>query len=127
MDPLDSEEVLVISVKDEDKYKGDSDGKDKDDEPQGRMASEHLRSAEESMTSIVGKKGTGSNPKIQCTPASDDDDEGNDLDIDDGDYLGEMMSDRSQGRAITIHLASNVGAQQGYGTIFAECYAIPTA
>ncbi|KAF9351776.1 hypothetical protein BGX34_000373 [Mortierella sp. NVP85] len=46
LEPLDNEEVLAISVKDEEKYKNDSNGKDKDDEPQGRMASEHLRSAE---------------------------------------------------------------------------------
>ncbi|KAK3811995.1 MAG: hypothetical protein J3Q66DRAFT_413380 [Benniella sp.] len=87
LEPLDNEEVLVISVKDEEKYKDDSNGKDKDDEPQGRMASEHF---------LVGMMGIGSNPKIQCTPASDEED--NDLDIDDGDYLGEMVSGRSQSR-----------------------------
>ncbi|KAF9116387.1 hypothetical protein BGX27_003070 [Mortierella sp. AM989] len=75
--PLDSEEVLVISIKDNEKHDRDDEG------PQGRMASELTRHSNESMTSLVGMMGIGSNPTIRCTPASDDEDDGFGIDNDD--------------------------------------------
>ncbi|KAG0297513.1 hypothetical protein BGZ96_006022 [Linnemannia gamsii] len=77
-DLLSDEEVFVVSVKDE------KSGRDKDDdgdiggERPGRRAGEFTRSGDESMTGLVGMMGIGSNPTIQCTPASDDEDDGED-------------------------------------------------
>lgn len=73
-DLLSDEEVFVVSVKDEKgKYDKDDDGDDDfGGERQGRKANEFSRSGDESMTGLVGMMGIGSNPTIQCTPASDD-------------------------------------------------------
>ncbi|KAG0259828.1 hypothetical protein BG011_002349 [Mortierella polycephala] len=62
-----SEDVLVVSVP--------KDEKDEDENP-GRSASEQTRvGGDESMTSLVNLMNIGSNPTIQYTPASDDEDD----------------------------------------------------
>lgn len=75
-DLLSDEEVFVVSVK----YEKGGHGKDDDGnvggERPGRRASEFTRSGDESMTGLVGMMGIGSNPTIQCTPASDDENDG---------------------------------------------------
>ncbi|KAG0209754.1 hypothetical protein BGX28_009974 [Mortierella sp. GBA30] len=72
----EEQEMMVVSVKDDQKHDRDAeDDKEVEDERPGRMASEHVRSGgggDESMTSVVGMMGIGSNPTIRCTPASDD-------------------------------------------------------
>ncbi|KAF9426673.1 hypothetical protein BGZ76_002660 [Entomortierella beljakovae] len=68
-DSLESDEDIVVSIKGCDKYNKDGD------DPLGRTASEISRSSNESMTSLVGMMGIGSNPTIRYTPASDDEDE----------------------------------------------------
>ncbi|KAF8930340.1 hypothetical protein BGZ47_000606 [Haplosporangium gracile] len=72
---LSDEDIFVVSVKDE---KGNYDKNDDDDdidgERPGRKANEFSRVGDESMTGLVGMMGIRSNPTIQCTPASDDED-----------------------------------------------------
>ncbi|KAI1313065.1 hypothetical protein EDD11_002702 [Mortierella claussenii] len=77
---LSQEGILAVSSKEK-----RHDGEDGDeDEPYGRMAGEHSRQqGGESITSLVGMMGIGSNPMIQYTPASDDDED--DIFGDDGD------------------------------------------
>lgn len=77
-DLLSDDEVFVVSVKDEKgKYDKDDDGSFVGERP-GRRANEFSRSSDESMTGLVGMMGIGSNPTIQCTPASDDEDDHDD-------------------------------------------------
>ncbi|KAF8986486.1 hypothetical protein BGZ46_000017 [Entomortierella lignicola] len=84
--PSDREGIAVVSTKDNEKY-------DKDDsEPQGRMASELSRPGNESMTSLVGMMGIGSNPTIRCTPASDDEDDG--LGVENEDFGKDIIHGR---------------------------------
>ncbi|KAF9361249.1 hypothetical protein BGX26_004768 [Mortierella sp. AD094] len=78
INPLDREEVIVVSIKDNEKYDRD------DDEPQGRMASEIARPGNESMTR--------SNPTIRCIPASDDEDDG--FGIEDEDFEKDVTPGR---------------------------------
>ncbi|KAI8600835.1 hypothetical protein EDD21DRAFT_354192 [Dissophora ornata] len=98
--PLDREEVLVISVKDHEKH--ERDHHDDDNDPQGRMASERSRVGGESMTSLVGMMGIGSNPTIRCTPASDDEDDG--FGTEDEDFEKDVIPGRysSQGNQNSV-------------------------
>ncbi|KAF9337982.1 hypothetical protein BGZ91_009139 [Linnemannia elongata] len=77
-DLLSDEKVFVISVKDEKHKYDEDDDADFGGERPGRRANEFSRSGDESMTGLVGMMGIGTNPTIQCTPASDDEDDGND-------------------------------------------------
>ncbi|KAF9140882.1 hypothetical protein BGX30_005825 [Mortierella sp. GBA39] len=77
-DLLSDEEVFVVSVKDEKGKYGKGDDDDFGGERPGRRANEFTRSGDESMTGLIGMMGIGSNPTIQCTPASDDEDDVND-------------------------------------------------
>ncbi|CAO3569322.1 unnamed protein product [Mortierella alpina] len=63
------EEMVVVSVKHD---QGRDRLRDDEDEYPRRMASEHKRAGETGGSSLLGKIGTGSNPTICCTPASDD-------------------------------------------------------
>ncbi|KAF9576318.1 hypothetical protein EC968_009292 [Mortierella alpina] len=65
----EDEELVVVSVKND---QGRDRHQDEDDEYPRRMASEHKRAGEEDESSLLRKIGTGSNPTICCTPASDD-------------------------------------------------------
>ncbi|KAF9153768.1 hypothetical protein BG015_002690 [Linnemannia schmuckeri] len=76
---LSDEDIFVVSVKDEKgDYGKDDDEDDIDGERPGRRANEFSRVGDESMTGLVGMMGIGSNPTIHCTPASDDEDNGED-------------------------------------------------
>lgn len=77
-DLLSDEKVFVISVKDEKHKYDEDDDADFGGERPGRRANEFSRSGDESMTGLVGMMGIGTNPTIQCTPASDDEDDGGD-------------------------------------------------
>lgn len=77
-DLLSDEKVFVISVKDEKLKYDEDDDADFGGERPGRRANEFSRSGDESMTGLVGMMGIGTNPTIQCTPASDDEDDGDD-------------------------------------------------
>ncbi|KAF9288655.1 hypothetical protein BGZ88_008087 [Linnemannia elongata] len=77
-DLLSDEKVFVISVKDEKRKYDEDDDADFGGERPGRRANEFSRSGDESMTGLVGMMGIGTNPTIQCTPASDDEDDGDD-------------------------------------------------
>ncbi|KAF9924416.1 hypothetical protein FBU30_005620 [Linnemannia zychae] len=80
-DVLSDSEVIVISVKKEkDNYRGDDEDGEVG-ERQGRNANEFSRWGDESMTGLVGMMGIGSNPTIQCTPASDDENDDNEAEI----------------------------------------------
>ncbi|KAF9209281.1 hypothetical protein BGZ49_005345 [Haplosporangium sp. Z 27] len=84
--PSDREGIAVVSTKDNEKYDKDNS------EPQGRMASELSRPGNESMTSLVGMMGIGSNPTIRCTPASDDEDDG--LGVENEDFGKDLIHGR---------------------------------
>ncbi|KAF9283187.1 hypothetical protein BGZ74_001978 [Mortierella antarctica] len=74
---MEGEEVLVISIEDE-KLGGkfsEEDGDDDDNDMLGRSASEYQHRSD-SITSLVGMMGIGYNPKMRCTPATDDEDNG---------------------------------------------------
>ncbi|KAF9906971.1 hypothetical protein EC991_011446 [Linnemannia zychae] len=76
-DLLKDEEIFVVSVKDEkgNYHKGGDDNDGKGGENPGRKANEYSRWGDDSLTGLVGMMGIGSNPTIQCTPASDDEDD----------------------------------------------------
>ncbi|KAF9928247.1 hypothetical protein BGZ67_007087 [Mortierella alpina] len=65
----EDEGMVVVSVKND---QGQDRQREEDSEYPRRMASEHMRAGEGDGSSLLGKMGTGSNPTICCTPASDD-------------------------------------------------------
>ncbi|KAF9099471.1 hypothetical protein BGX23_002051 [Mortierella sp. AD031] len=81
-DLLKDEEVFAVSVKDKKGKYNDGDGNGNGLDCPGRRVNEFSRSGDQSMKSVVGMMGIGSNPTIQCTPASDDEDNGDDEHID---------------------------------------------
>ncbi|KAG0379900.1 hypothetical protein BGX24_011142 [Mortierella sp. AD032] len=76
-DLLSDEEIVVVSVKDmKDNHRKDDD---QGGERLGRKANEYSRWGDDSLTGLIGMMGIGSNPTIQCTPASDDEYDGEDF------------------------------------------------
>ncbi|KAG0276112.1 hypothetical protein BGZ95_007991, partial [Linnemannia exigua] len=72
-DLLSDEGIVVVSVKDvKDNYRKDDD---EGGERFGRKANEYSRWGDDSLTGLIGMMGIGSNPIIQCTPASDDEED----------------------------------------------------
>ncbi|KAF9950413.1 hypothetical protein BGZ72_007949 [Mortierella alpina] len=65
----EDEEMVIVSVTDDQRRDRQ---RDEDDEYPRRMAGEHKRAGEADGSSVLGKMGSGSNPTICCTPASDD-------------------------------------------------------